>query len=66
MNKYSILSVIKEIRQMSFVSPIKLAEFLYWLGPLECRCRDGVRNIKVYLGVRSLKNKKEEEGLTLV
>ena len=66
MNKYSIVSIIKEIQQMSFVSPIKLAEFLYWLGPLECRCRGGVRNIKVYLGVRALKNKKEEEGLTLV
>lgn len=32
MNKYSIVSVIKEMKQMSFVSPIKLAEFLYWLG----------------------------------
>lgn len=66
MNKYSIVSVIKEMQQMSFVSPLKLAEFLYWLGPLECRCRGGVRNIKVYLGVRSLKNKKEEVGLTFM
>lgn len=31
MNKYSIVSVIKEMKQIFFVSPIKLAEFLYWL-----------------------------------
>ena len=61
MNKYSIVSVIKEMQQMSFVSPIKLAEFLYWLGPLEYRCRGGVRNIKVYLGVRSLKIRRKKQ-----